>query len=212
VFLAGIGAEMARLLPEDRRLRSLIRAAETERQKAYDKLAEALAAPGWRSTLLEGIALIHEKPWRHQHDADILEKLAAPPEDFASLALDKRWRRLAKAGAEIETLDAEALHELRLDAKRLRYAAEVLAPVFGQKAARRFQRRLSKLQDELGVSNDASVARSLVRQLEREKDTGRSWAIGVVEGWCLARSAADRDAILDAWEKLKGKDSFWSGD
>ena len=212
VFLAGIGAEMTRLLPDDRRLRSLIRAAEAERQAAYDKLAAALEAPGWRSALLEGIALVHEKPWRHAHEADEIRKLEAPPEDFASFALDKRWRRLAKAGAEIESLAPEALHELRLDAKRLRYAAEVLAPVFGQKAARRFQRRLSNLQEELGVSNDASVARSLVRQLEREKDPGRSWAIGVVEGWCLARSAADRDAILDAWERLKGKDSFWSED
>jgi CHAD domain-containing protein len=126
--------------------------------------------------------------------------------------LDKRWQRLLEAGAEIETLPAEALHELRLDAKRLRYAAEVFAPVFPKKAARRFQRRLAALQEELGRSNDAAVARSLVQSLARENDEARAWAIGVAEGWCLARSMADHDGVLKAWKKLLAKESFWSAD
>jgi hypothetical protein len=51
-----------------------------------------------------------------------------------------------------------------------------------------------------------------MRQLDRDKDAGRAWAIGMVEGWCLARSAADRDAILAIWDKLGSKESFWSAD
>jgi CHAD domain-containing protein len=126
--------------------------------------------------------------------------------------LDKRWQRLLEAGSEIETLPPEALHELRLDAKRLRYAAEVFAPVFPRKAARRFQRRLAALQEELGRSNDAAVARSLVQSLAREKDEGRAWAIGMAEGLCLARSGMDRHGVLTAWKKLSAKESFWSAD
>lgn len=212
VFLAGIGAEMAALLPQDRRMRSLLRAAEAEREAAYKNLAEALEGPAWRQALLNGIALLHRKPWREGAGPEKLEGLEAPPQDFAALVLDKRWRKLRKAGEDIEALEPEALHELRLDAKRLRYAAEVLAPVFPSKATRRFQRRLSALQEELGLSNDASVARLLAQQLERDKDAGRAWAIGVVEGWCLARTAADREAILEIWEKLDTKESFWSTD
>jgi hypothetical protein len=68
------------------------------------------------------------------------------------------------------------------------------------------------LQEELGLSNDASVARGLVRHLDRDKDTGRAWAIGIVEGWCLARTTADREAILEIWDKLDTKESFWSAD
>jgi CHAD domain-containing protein len=126
--------------------------------------------------------------------------------------LDKRWQRLLEAGAEIETLPAEALHELRLDAKRLRYAAEVFAPVFPRKAARRFQRRLAALQEELGRSNDAAVARSLAQSLAREADDGRAWAIGLIEGWSVARSVTERDDVLRAWKKLSAKESFWSAD
>ncbi len=212
VFLAGIGTKMTALLPEDRRMRALLRAAEAERQAAYQGLATALDGPAWRGVLLAGIAFLHGKPWRDGADPERLAALDAAPQDFAALVLGKRWRKLRKAGEDIEELEPEALHELRLDAKRLRYAAEVLAPVFPSKATRRFQRRLSALQEELGLSNDASVARLLVRQLERDKDAGRAWAIGIVEGWCLARATADRRAILEIWDKLEEKESFWSAD
>jgi len=212
VFLAGIGAEMAALLPGDRRMRSLLRAAEAERQAVYRGLAEALEGPAWRDLLLAGIGFLLVKPWRMEADHQRLESLDAPPQQFAALALEKRWRKLRKAGEGIEELEPEALHELRLDAKRLRYAAEVLAPIFPSKATRRFQRHLSALQEELGLSNDASVARVLMQQLDRDKDAGRAWAIGIVEGWCLARMAADREAIFEIWDKLDTKESFWSAD
>ena len=212
VFLAGIGAEMATLLPDDRRMRSLLRAAEAERQAAYRGLAEALEGPAWRGLLLAGIGFLLIKPWREGADPPRLDSLDAPPQEFATLVLDKRWRKLRKAGEDIEELEPEALHELRLDAKRLRYAAEVLAPIFPSKATRRFQRHLAALQEELGLSNDAAVARVLMQQLDRDKDTARAWAIGIVEGWCLARSTADRDAILAIWDKLDAKESFWSAD
>ena len=212
VFLAGIGADLAALLPEDKRLKSLLSAAEAKRQAAYAALPEALDGPAWRAAVTSGLAFTLEKPWRAGAGDERLGLLDAPPQDFAALILGKRWGSLLEAGAEIETLPAEALHELRLDAKRLRYAAEVFAPVFPKKAARRFQRRLAALQEELGRSNDAAVARSLVQSLARENDEARAWAIGVAEGWCLARSMADHDGVLKAWKKLSAKESFWSAD
>ena len=60
VFLAGIGADMAALLPEDKRLKSLLRAAEAKRQAAYGALAEALDGPAWRG------AVIFRAPWRNR--------------------------------------------------------------------------------------------------------------------------------------------------
>ena len=210
VFLAGIGADLAALLPEDRRLHALLEAAEAKRQAAYQALAGALDGPAWRQVLVAGISFLLEKPWRAGADAERFGWLDGVPNEFAARVLDKRWGVLRAAGAEIESLSPEALHELRLDAKRLRYAAEVFAPVFTPKAARRFQRRLAALQEELGRSNDAAVARGLVQALVRDKDEGRIWAIGLMEGWCLARSVMDRDDVLAAWKKLSDKESFWS--
>ncbi|MCA3395228.1 MAG: CHAD domain-containing protein, partial [Roseomonas sp.] len=191
---------------------ALLEAAAAERQAAYQALASALDGPGWRQVQVAGIAFLYEKPWRAGAEAARLGWLDGPPREFAAHVLEKRLRKLCDDGAEIDTLPPEALHALRLDAKRLRYAAEVFAPVFPHKAARRFQRRLAALQEELGRSNDAAVARALVQRLARAGDEGRLWAIGAAEGWCLARSVADRNAILNAWEKLTAKESFWSGD
>ena len=212
VFLAGVGADLAELLPQDRRLHALLEAAAARQQAAYQALASALDGPGWRALLLAGISFLQEKPWRAAADAEQLNWLDAPPREFGARVLDKRWRRLLEAGAEIETLPPEALHELRLDAKRLRYTAEVFAPVFPHKPARRFQRRLALLQEELGRSNDASVARDLVQGLADNRDEGRIWAIGVVEGWCLGRSIMDRHEVFAAWKKIIAKESFWSAD
>lgn len=56
--------------------------------------------------------------------------------------------------AAIPTLDLEALHDLRLRGKRLRYTAEAVAPVVGDSAAAAVIAAVTPMQDELGVIND----------------------------------------------------------
>ncbi|MFC7609924.1 CHAD domain-containing protein [Teichococcus aestuarii] len=90
----------------------------------------------------------------------------------------RRRRKLLKGGREIESLDDHALHELRLEAKRLRYVAELFAPLWPGKPARRFLRRIGALQEALGLSNDTVAARALVASLQgaraRARRAGRS--------------------------------------
>lgn len=57
-----------------------------------------------------------------------------------------------------------ALHEARKAVKRARYAAEAVTPVAG-KPARRFARRLKRVQSALGAHQDAVIAGHVVRQL-----------------------------------------------
>lgn len=212
VFLEGVGADMARLLPKDARMMGLLRTARAARDTAYEQLIKGLEGPSWRLCVLDGIAFLLERPWRQDADPPIHARLDDAPHGFARQVLEKRWQGLLRAGADIAALAPEALHELRLDAKKLRYAAEVLAPVFARKAARRFQRRLAALQQELGQANDAAVASALAQSLKRGPDSGRAWAIGVIEGWCMARFGADRERVAAAWESLIEKESFWSED
>ena len=73
------------------------------------------------------------------------------------------WRRLKKAGARpLRPSDPDAeFHELRKLAKRARYTAELIAPIMGRRAARaagRFIRLLTQVQDTLGEHQDAVVA------------------------------------------------------
>lgn len=210
VFLGGIAAEVAAAFPEDRRIAALRRAAEAERKAAYAAVLEMLEAPAWRLLLIEAVGTLLARPWRDGAEPDRLAGLDAPVEAYGAAVLERRWHRLRRAGADFESLTAEELHELRLDGKRLRYAAEVFAPVFGMKAGRRFLRRVAALQDGLGLANDAAVARGLAQRLMRNGQAGRAWAVGVVEGWCEARVAAMRGEARAAWDRLHGKDRFWT--
>lgn len=206
VFLGGLGARVASVLPEDRRLATLTRAMEARRAAAYAALREALDAPAFRLLALDGVALLARRPWRTAEEArqGVLEESLAT---FAARSLDKRWHRLCAGGEAIETLGTEALHDLRLEAKRLRYAAELFAPLWRGKATRRFQKRLAALQEALGHSNDAAVARGLVASLGPSVP---AWAVGAVEGFALAAMADARGPALQAWENLMDTAVFWS--
>ena len=211
VFLGGIGRQVGAAFAEDARIAALLRAAEAQRDQAYETAVAMVAAPGWRLLLIDALSVLLSRPWRDAAGAAPREALEMPARAFGRMVLDRRWSRLRSAGAAFETLNAEQLHELRLDGKRLRYAAEVFAPLFDGRRARRFLRRLARLQDGLGIANDAAVARGLARALSN-RSAGRGWAVGVVEGWCEAKVADHRGDAFAAWRRLGGKDRFWTGD
>jgi CHAD domain-containing protein len=198
VFLEGIAAGALEALGGDARLRRLVGAAGRERAAAYAAVAAMLEGPDFRQALWLGLALLLLRP------ADAPEQPLAP---FAAEVLRRRWKRLKKAGKRMEALGPEALHEMRLDAKRLRYAAEPFAALWPGKAARRFNRRLAALQDALGLANDAVVARGLAARL-----AGRGageFAIGAVTGFAAGRAEGSRLAAIAAWEELRRSRRFW---
>jgi CHAD domain-containing protein len=210
VFLAGLGAELAAALPEDRAIAALLRAAAARRQAAQRALQAGLQAPAFRDLLWRGVALCQERPWRAETDPEAEARRNRALADFGAAAIDKRWSHLVEAGAEIETLPDAEFHALRLDAKRLRYVAELFAPLFPRKRSRRFLARLAEVQEAFGLTNDAAVARALVRGLEG--GAVRPWAVGVAEGWALARARRARRTATAAWAELLSTHIFWNHD
>lgn len=198
VFLLGIGPGTLAALQGDARVRRLLAAAGRERDAAYAALGQFLAGPAFRAAIFDGLrlGLLHPPP------------LPDPPlTPFAAGVLRKRWRRLKQAGAAMEELDATALHEMRLDAKRLRYAAEPFAALWPGRAAKRFTRRLAELQEALGLANDATVAGELARRLAGRGAGG--FAIGTVTGFAAGRAEGSRLAALKAWKRLRKAARFW---
>lgn len=84
-------------------------------------------------------------------------------------AMHRTWRRLDRVMAEADRCppgptQQERLHEVRKDAKRARYAAEALVPVF-EDPARRFAKVMEELQESLGDLQDSVTTREALRAL-----------------------------------------------
>jgi CHAD domain-containing protein len=144
--------------------------------------------------------LIADPPWS--------EKAGLPAEDVLPARLRKEWRRMKRrmgAVADADDRDAE-LHEVRKDAKRLRYAAEAVHPVWG-KDAKKLAKAAKKLTSHLGERQDTVMSRpTLLEIAAAADDVGES---SVTWGVLLVREeerAAELDAELAArWKKLSRK-------
>jgi CHAD domain-containing protein len=119
------------------------------------------------------------------------------------------WRAMREAVRDLDDPPSdEQLHDLRIEAKRARYAAELFSSVAGARGAR-FVRRATVVQDALGAQHDAvrACAWFLVHGGE---DTGLARACG----WFAAQAASERDASRTAWrpawKRLRDpKARFW---
>jgi CHAD domain-containing protein len=79
------------------------------------------------------------------------------PESFALAAIRRRHKRVRKAAERLSaTARPEDFHEVRTRAKRLRYAIDAFAPIYGE-PAEKFLRGLVRLQNVLGDYQDADV-------------------------------------------------------
>ncbi len=92
------------------------------------------------------------------------------------------------------------LHRIRIRAKRVRYAAEAVAPVVGKKALR-FASAAASLQDTLGELQDAAVAHAWLCQTARDHPAV-AFAAGQLAGFELVRADTARTGWRKPWQKL----------
>jgi CHAD domain-containing protein len=115
---------------------------------------------------------------------------------LASKIARRPWRRLA---SEVDALgpdpsDAE-LHQVRILAKRCRYAAEAVAPIVGP-AASRFAEAVEEVQTVLGDHHDAVVAESWLRHA-----TAAVPSCGLAAGQLVALERSLRLELRAQWRK-----------
>jgi CHAD domain-containing protein len=97
------------------------------------------------------------------------------------------WSRLWRDGRRLDVHSPdEELHALRIRAKRVRYAAEAVAPVMGPRATK-FAAAVTALQTVLGEHQDAVIAASWLH--DHGPSTGQPFAAGQL--WALERAAAE---------------------
>ncbi|HUA77572.1 MAG TPA: CHAD domain-containing protein [Acetobacteraceae bacterium] len=219
VFLEGTGPAVAAAFPKDAPLARLLKAARRRRDTAYAALRAELDQADFRRLILRLAALAVLRPWEtpslpardmpdeaHGHAVPEAEAETALAEAAPAL-MQRRYRKLLSAASDIETADAVHLHAIRLRAKRLRYAGELLSPFFPRRDVQRFIRRLARLQDRLGTVNDAVAVERLLAELG---PAGSGEAGGVVRGFVAANALRERARVEAVWRKFRKQTPFWT--
>ena len=185
--------------------------AEKRRQAAYRRVRRALADRRCAQFLLNLGAWIEARGWRGSEVApENLARLAAPAISFASEALASQYAKVLKRGRHFKSLDADELHRLRLAAKKLRYAADFLLPLYGdRKSVRQFFRKLADLQEELGSYNDMAVTASLLAGLDAEPNEG-AMAGAVIAGWQAHAVFGAGPRLRSSWRDFTKAKAPWS--
>jgi CHAD domain-containing protein len=157
-------------------------------------------------------AWIEARGWRSEVAPEGLAQLAEPAIHFARNILSAQHAKVLKRGRRFKSLPTQERHRVRLAAKKLRYVADFLLPLCGQrKSARRFSRRLADLQQELGVYNDMATTTSLLADVDAGS-TGSGMAAAAIAGWQAHAMVGIEARLLKAWSEFTGAKVPWSVD
>ncbi len=207
VFITETLEPLARRLPEQDSLARLMHAASLARDAAYRQVAATLNERRYtrmqlqldlwlESGALHGGAGIENPPWLRSVSAVAREVLAI------------RHRKLRKLAKKFAILSDDGRHQLRINAKKARYAAEFFRTLFPRKVAQRYARALAEMQDCLGSMNDAVVGHALVEELTRDDD-GFVRATDMLAGWHAARIMGDQPRAAEMSRKIVKIERFW---
>ncbi|TBN42636.1 inorganic triphosphatase [Paracoccus subflavus] len=177
----------------------------TARAKAYDRMTTALLSGRTRGLMLDLAEWIAMGDW--QSDPATADARGMSAHNFAAKALSRFRRKVKAGGRNLAALNDEARHDLRKDAKKLRYAADFFEPLFQddhRKAHKRFGAALSDFQDRMGALNDLAAAPLVLERL------------GLIDMPQADRltATADRDALMraaqDAHDRLARARKYWA--
>ena len=189
--------------PDREALEPLFHYLESKRAKARSQMLNELDSKSTRRWLDEFMTVLAHPSSSPESRSDALGGVVVPE------IIEKRFRRLNKSYRKLtHASSAEEYHECRSRAKKLRYAIESVAPLYG-KAAQQMLRRIRRLQNELGDQQDAHVAEQRLLALASEPPddlpSRTLFLMGRLAEQSAAVSADARKRLTRGWRKVRGR-------
>lgn len=171
---------------------------------------EAVASARYQKLLLNLGAWLCRQPWRGTTETNPPPVPEIPIAEFAAEVLQKRHKQLKKRGKDVATLAPRERHQVRIAAKKLRYAAEFFSSLYPRKRTRNYVDALAGLQDVLGTLNDAATTVTLLQEVAGvEQDPIQQHATGIVLGWVLGASHVRLKDLERVWNNFSDYKVFW---
>jgi CHAD domain-containing protein len=160
----------------------------TAYRTAHERSVEAMQSQRYFALVDRLDALVADPPWT--------PKASETVESVLPGRVAKDYRRLRRRVAAADKASDQAtrnerLHEVRKAAKRVRYAAETMVPVYGRPATR-FAKAAKRVQSILGDQHDAVVAQAELRQIgvRTYLDGENAYTYGLLQGVEQANAVA----------------------
>ena len=188
--------------PQETDLLPLRQLASTIAGKKRQKAAEAVASVRCSRLMLSLVGWLQALRWHETLEEAALGALAEPLEKRAAQILDLRHEKLIKSGKRLAHGTPEERHQVRIAAKKARYAMEFFQSLHPAGRVKRYVRRLAALQDALGWLNDAAVADRLLHEIQ----VGHPELAGsacFTRGYLCAATRQDLPGLAKLWKQFR---------
>ena len=205
VQIERLEARMAQPDVGDEGLNPYLDLLQTRREAARKRMLAALDSRRYERAVGRWVAILQRGPARTFLPG------RTPAVAAATELVGKRYRRLRKRADGIaKDSPAEEYHASRIEAKKLRYAAEFVAPLYGGRAEG-FIAAVKGLQDVLGDHQDAAVAMETLRAEggNRRLPASTLLAMGALIEHYRIDAARLRGEFPAAYRRVRGK--TWRG-
>jgi len=175
----------------------LLRRLAAERDRARVRVREGFKSDRYVELIEHLVAFAQVPP--------LVGDWAAPAGDVLPGLVAPTWKHLQR---EVEQLSdpprPEELHQVRIRAKRCRYASEAVAPAVGKDASR-FASAVAEIQGVLGDHHDAYVADAWLREASTVADPAQVLAAGELISLQMLEALRLEQEWPTAWRKASKK-------
>lgn len=183
-------------------LKKLRRVAREERRRTTHEAVEYLESRRYARMILKFQSWLADL--ENEIPAGTYER---PVQPFARSVLRRTHRDLVRETRPLMRLPGEDVHTLRKIGKKARYATEFFSTLWTGDEVKPYLKLMARLQDKLGSSNDAVVARQIlwnIRPGRLEPET-----IRLVQSWSEARIDHCIRTAQPHWRRLRKATPFW---
>jgi inorganic triphosphatase YgiF len=133
---------------------------------------------------------------------------SAGPKHLSRRMLSRRAKRIVDV--DIDHLTDERRHRVRIDAKKLRYLAEFVAPLYARRDTRRYLRRLAAVQTALGGLNDLIAMEAWTNSAAPLTESERRLVMRMCTEYAAAHVTLLNRQFATAWRKFGKVAPFWN--
>jgi triphosphatase len=208
VFLKDVFSPAAEADEENIPLAALGRRLLRAQAEAYERALEAIGSARFATLLLDAAEWVEVGDWTISGEPAASQPVA----DFGAGALSRFRAAVRKHGGDLAEMRPELRHALRIRVKKLRYATEFFADIYGEatlKRRRKFVGALKALQEALGQLNDIAVAREKALEMVGPQAAELAFTAGMLVARRAQNEPAQLAAATKAFESFHAAKRFW---